>query len=219
MFKLLFPLICKNDTIKKINNLLSDFYGYFALSIGNKGGVMIIRLIVCILILGGLIIYRNNKLKTIKLEKKQGDSKVISLASYYKVSKGLLIFFAFDLIVEAVTSKVKNFPSVTWSELTVIFCFGMFIYSIKESVKSTIIIRKNDFILFANGEEKINFHDVKEINISNTANKYVYLITIFLKDGREYSIKGRDQYEMNKVVRLINEKIGYKSLKEELAKA
>jgi hypothetical protein len=68
-------------------------------------------------------------------------------------------------------------------------------------------------------EENINFHDVKEINISNTANKYVYLITIFLKDGREYSIKGRDQYEMNKVVRLINEKIGYKALKEELAKA
>ena len=137
---------------------------------------MIIRLIVCILILGGLIIYRNNKLKIINLEKKQGDSKVISLASYCKVSKGLLIFFAFDLIFEAVTSKVKNFPSVTWNELTVIFCFGMFIYVTKESVKSTIIIRKNDFILFINGEEKINFHDVKEINIINTANKYVYYI-------------------------------------------
>lgn len=40
---------------------------------------MVIRLIVCILILGGLIIYRNNKLKTIKLEKKKTDSKVISL--------------------------------------------------------------------------------------------------------------------------------------------
>ncbi|EHK2387797.1 hypothetical protein QTI69_09685 [Clostridium perfringens] len=180
---------------------------------------MSMRLIVCILILVGLISYRINKLKTIKLEKKQADSKVISLESYYKVSKGLLIFFIFDLIVEAVMSKGKNFSSVTGSELTIIFCFGMIIYATKESVKSTFIIRKNDFILFVNGEEKINFHDVKEINISNTANKYVYLITIFLKDGREYSIKGRDQYEMNKVVRLINEKIGYKSLKEELAKA
>lgn len=180
---------------------------------------MIIRLIVCILILGGLIIYRNNKLKTIKLEKKQGDSKVISLASYYKVSNVLLIFSAFDMVIGVMAREANNITSTIWRVLTIIFCFGMFIYVTKESIKSTIIIRKNDFILFANGEEKINFHDVKEINISNTANKYVYLITIFLKDGREYSIKGRDKYEMNKVVRLINEKIGYKALKEELAKA
>lgn len=214
---MLFPLICKNDTIKKINNLLSDFYGDFALSRGNKGGFMIIRLIVCILILGGLIIYRNNKLKTIKLEKKQGDSKVISLASYYKVSNVLLIFSAFDMVIGVMAREANNITSTIWRVLTIIFCFGMFIYVTKESIKSTFIIRKNDFILFANGEEKINFHDVKEINIINTANKYVYLITIFLKDGREYSIKGRDQYEMNKVVRLINEKIGYKALKEELA--
>lgn len=214
---MLFPLICKNDTIKKINNLLSDFYGDFALSRGNKGGFMIIRLIVCILILGGLIIYRNNKLKTIKLEKKQGDSKVISLASYYKVSNVLLIFSAFDMVIGVMAREANNITSTIWRVLTIIFSFGMFIYVTKESIKSTFIIRKNDFILFANGEEKINFHDVKEINIINTANKYVYLITIFLKDGREYSIKGRDQYEMNKVVRLINEKIGYKALKEELA--
>ncbi len=59
--------------------MLSDFYEEFAFSRGNKGGFMVIRLIVCILILGGLIIYRNNKLKTIKLEKKKTDSKVISL--------------------------------------------------------------------------------------------------------------------------------------------
>ena len=214
---MLFPLICKNDTIKKINNLLSDFYGDFALSRGNKGGFMIIRLIVCILILVGLIIYRNNKLKTIKLEKKQGDSKVISLASYYKVSNVLLIFSAFDMVIGVMAREANNITSTIWRVLTIIFCFGMFIYVTKESIKSTFIIRKNDFILFANGEEKINFHDVKEINIIITANKYVYLITIFLKDGREYSIKGRDQYEMNKVVRLINEKIGYKALKEELA--
>ena len=44
------------------------------------------------------------------------------------------------------------------------------------------------------------------------------MFTIFLKDGREYSIKGRDQYEMNKVVRLINEKIAYKALKEEVVR-
>lgn len=215
---MLFPLICKNDTIKKINNLLSDFYEEFAFSRGNKGGVMIIRLIVCILILGGLIIYRNNKLKTIKLEKKKTDSKVISLL-YDKLSNVLLIFSAFDLVIGVMAREANNITSTIWRVLTIIFCFGMFIYVTKESIKSTIIIRKNDFILFANGEENINFHDVKEINISNTANKYVYLITIFLKDGREYSIKGRDQYEMNKVVRLINEKIGYKALKEELAKA
>ena len=172
---------------------------------------MIIRLIVCILILGGLIIYRNNKLKTIKLEKKKTDSKVISLL-YDKLSNVLLIF-------SALAREANNITSTIWRVLTIIFCFVLVIYTTKESIKSTFIIRKNDFILFANGEEKINFHDVKEINISNTANKYVYLITIFLKDGREYSIKGRDQYEMNKVVRLINEKIGYKALKEELAKA
>ena len=59
---------------------------------------MIIRLIVCILILGGLIIYRNNKLKTINLEKKQGDSKVISLL-YDKLSNVLLIFSAFDMVI------------------------------------------------------------------------------------------------------------------------
>lgn len=59
---------------------------------------MVIRLIVCILILGGLIIYRNNKLKTIKLEKKKTDSKVISLL-YDKISNVLLIFFVFDLVV------------------------------------------------------------------------------------------------------------------------
>lgn len=218
MLKSLFPLICKNDTIKKMNNLLSCIYGDFAFSRGNKGGFMIIRLIVCILILGGLIIYRNNKLKTINLEKKQGDSKVISLFQD-KLSNVLLIFFAFDLVVGVMAREVNNITSTIWRVLTIIFCFGMFIYTIKESVKSTFIIRKNDFILFANGEENINFHDVKEINIINTANKYVYLITIFLNDGREYSIKGRDQYEMNKVVRLINEKIGYKALKEELAKA
>ena len=80
---MLFPLICKNDTIKKINNLLSDFYGDFALSRGNKGGFMVIRLIVCILILGGLIIYRNNKLKTIKLEKKKQIQKLLV---YYMIS-------------------------------------------------------------------------------------------------------------------------------------
>lgn len=182
---------------------------------------MIIRLIVCILILGGLIIYRNNKLKTIKLEKKKTDSKVISLL-YDKLSNVLLIFSAFDMVIGVMAREANNITSTIWRVLTIIFCFGMFIYVTKESIKSTFIIRKNDFILFVNGEEKINFHDVKEINIINiinTANKYVYLITIFLKDGREYSIKGRDQYEMNKVVRLINEKIGYKSLKEELAKA
>ena len=215
---MLFPLICKNDTIKKINNLLSDFYEEFAFSRGNKGGFMIIRLIVCILILGGLIIYRNNKLKTINLEKKQGDSKVISLL-HDKLSNLLLIFFAFDIVFGVMARQANNITSDIWRVLTIIFCFSMFIYTIKESVKSTIIIRKNDFILFINGKEEINFKDVKEINISNTANKYVYLITIFLKDGREYSIKGRDQYEMNKVVRLINEKIGYKALKEELSKA
>nr|WP_242944458.1 hypothetical protein [Clostridium perfringens] len=186
------------------------------MSRGNKGGFMVIRLIVCILILGGLIIYRNNKLKTIKLEKKKTDSKVISLL-YDKISNVLLIFFAFDLVVGVMAREANNLTSTIWRVLTIIFCFGMFIYATKESIKSTFIIIKNDFILFVNGEEKINFHDVKEINISNTANKYVYLITIFLNDGREYSIKGRDQYEMNKVVRLINEKIGYKALKEELA--
>ena len=179
---------------------------------------MIIRLIVCILILGGLITYRNNKLKTINLEKKQGDSKVISLL-YDKLSNVLLIFSAFDMVIGAMARDANNMTSNIWGVLTIIFCFGVFIYVTKESVKSTIIIRKNDFILFVNGEENINFHDVKEINISNTVNKYVYLITIFLNDGREYRIKGRDQYEMNKVVRLINEKIGYKALKEEVAKA
>ena len=142
---------------------------------------------------------------------------MISLASYYKVSNVLLIFSAFDMVIGVMAREANNITSTIWRVLTIIFCFGMFIYVTKESIKSTFIIRKNDFILFANGEEKINFHDVKEINIINTANKYVYLITIFLKDGREYSIKGRDQYEMNKVVRLINEKIGYKALKEELA--
>lgn len=179
---------------------------------------MIIRLIVCILILGDLIIYRNNKLKTINLEKKKTDSKVISLL-YDKLSNVLLIFFAFDMVIGAMARDANNMTSNIWGVLTIIFCFGVFIYVTKESVKSTIIIRKNDFILFVNGEENINFHDVKEINISNTVNKYVYLITIFLNDGREYRIKGRDQYEMNKVVRLINERIGYKALKEELAKA
>ncbi len=179
---------------------------------------MVIRLIVCILILGGLIIYRSKKLKTIKLEKKKTDSKVISLL-YDKISSILLIFFAFDLVVGVMARQTNNLTSTIWRVLTIIFCFVMVIYITKESIKSTIIIRKNDFILFTSGEEKVNFHDVKEINISNTANKYVYLITIFLNDGREYRIKGRDQYEMNKVVRLINEKIGYKTLKEELAKA
>ena len=37
------------------------------------------RLIVCILILVGLISYRINKLKTIKLEKKQADSNFMML--------------------------------------------------------------------------------------------------------------------------------------------
>ena len=123
------------------------------------------------------------------------------------------------MVIGAMARDANNMTSNIWGVLTIIFCFGVFIYVTKESVKSTIIIRKNDFILFVNGEENINFHDVKEINISNTVNKYVYLITIFLNDGREYRIKGRDQYEMNKVVRLINERIGYKALKEELAKA
>ncbi|EGS5729678.1 hypothetical protein I8540_002890, partial [Clostridium perfringens] len=102
---------------------------------------MIIRLIVCILILGGLIIYRNNKLKTIKLEKKQGDSKVISLASYYKVSNVLLIFSAFDMVIGVMAREANNITSTIWRVLTIIFCFGMFIYVTKESIKSTFIIR------------------------------------------------------------------------------
>lgn len=68
---------------------------------------MVIRLIVCILILGGLIIYRNNKLKTIKLEKKKTDSKVISLL-YDKISNVLLIFFAFDLVVGVMAREANN---------------------------------------------------------------------------------------------------------------
>ncbi|EGT3616289.1 hypothetical protein FHH43_08595 [Clostridium perfringens] len=179
---------------------------------------MIIRLILGVLILGGLIIYRSNKSKTIKLEKKKTDSKVISLL-YDKISNVLLMFFAFDLVVGVMARQANNITSTICRVLTIIFCLGMVIYTTKENIKSTIIIRKNDFILFVNGEEKINFEDIKEINISNTANKYVYLITIFLNDGKEYRVKGRDQYEMNKVIRLINEKIGYKALKEELAKA
>ncbi|MDU2665424.1 MAG: hypothetical protein E7C45_10790, partial [Clostridium perfringens] len=97
---------------------------------------MIIRLIVCILILGGLIIYRSNKLKTINLEKKQGDSKVISLL-YNKLSNVLLIFFAFDLLVGVMAREANNITSTIWRVLTIIFCFGMFIYVTKESIKST----------------------------------------------------------------------------------
>ncbi|MCX0368756.1 hypothetical protein LI062_15390, partial [Clostridium perfringens] len=71
---------------------------------------MIIRLIVCILILGGLIIYRNNKLKTIKLEKKKTDSKVISLL-YDKLSNVLLIFSAFDMVIGVMAREANNITS------------------------------------------------------------------------------------------------------------
>ncbi|ELC8442158.1 hypothetical protein QYB59_001179 [Clostridium perfringens] len=171
---------------------------------------MIIRLIVCILILGSLIIYRNNQLKTIKLEKKKTDSKVISLL-YDKLSNVLTIFLAFDLVVGVMARQANNITSIIWRLLTIVFCIAMVIYITKENIKSTIIIRKDDLILFVNGEEKLNFKDVKEININSTSNRYVYLITIFLNNGEEYRIKGRDQYEMNKVVRLIKEKLITKS--------
>ena len=77
---------------------------------------MIIRLIVCILILGGLIIYRNNKLKTIKLEKKKTDSKVISLL-YDKLSNVLLIFFAFDMVIGVMAREANNITSTIWKVL------------------------------------------------------------------------------------------------------
>lgn len=179
---------------------------------------MIGRLIVCILILGGLIIYRNNQLKAIKLEKKKTDSKVISLL-YDKLSNVLIIFFAFDLVIGVMAREPDNLTSIIWRLLTIIFCVGMVIHTTKENIKSTIIVRKNDFVLFVNGEKTLNFKDVKEISINNTANRYVYLITIFLNNGEEYKIKGRDQYEMNKVIRLINEKTSYQVWgKEELVK-
>lgn len=78
---------------------------------------MVIRLIVCILILGGLIIYRNNKLKTIKLEKKKTDSKVISLL-YDKLSNVLLIFSAFDMVIGVMAREVNNITSTIWRVLT-----------------------------------------------------------------------------------------------------
>ena len=99
---------------------------------------MVIRLIVCILILGGLIIYRNNKLKTIKLEKKKTDSKVISLL-YDKISNVLLIFFAFDLVVGVMVRQANNLTSTIWRVLTIIFVLEC-LYMLQRKVLKVLLL-------------------------------------------------------------------------------
>ncbi len=99
---------------------------------------MIIRLIVCILILGGLIIYRSNKLKTINLEKKQGDSKVISLFQD-KLSNVLLIFFAFDLLVGVMAREANNITSTIWRVLTIIFVLEC-LYMLQRKVLKVLLL-------------------------------------------------------------------------------
>ena len=67
------------------------------------------------------------------------------------------------MVIGVMAREANNITSTIWRVLTIIFCFVMVIYTTKESVKSTIIIRKNDFILFINGEEKINFMMLKKL--------------------------------------------------------
>lgn len=166
-----------------------------------------IRSITFILILGILIIYRSLKLKTLNREKQKKDSKIFYLSSYNKLNKLLVIFFTLEIIIECITMNLESFSSIVWGELIVIFCFVMIIYTTKESLKATVILRQEDMYVFLKEEENIRFKDIKTVTINNTANKYVYLITLFLKDGREYRLKGRDKYEMNRLVKIISDNI------------
>ena len=166
-----------------------------------------IRSITFILILGILIIYRSLKLKTLNREKQKKDSKIFYLSSYNKLNKLLVIFFTLEIIIECITMNLESFSSIVWGELIVIFCFVMIIYTTKESLKATVILRQEDMYVFLKEEENIRFKDIKTVTINNTANKYVYLITLFLKDGREYRLKGRDKYEMNRLVKIVSDNI------------
>ena len=166
-----------------------------------------IRSITFILILGILIIYRSLKLKTLNREKQKKDSKIFYLSSYNKLNKLLVIFFTLEIIIECITMNLESFSSIVWGELIVIFCFVMIIYTTKESLKATVILRQEDMYVFLKEEKNIRFKDIKTVTINNTANKYVYLITLFLKDGREYRLKGRDKYEMNRLVKIISDNI------------
>lgn len=46
------------------------------------------------------------------------------------------------MVIGVMAREANNITSTIWRVLTIIFCFGMFIYVTKESIKSTFIIRK-----------------------------------------------------------------------------
>lgn len=167
---------------------------------------MLLKTIFVILIIGLLVIYRNNAFKTINFEKKNSESKVISLG-YDKLSNLMMVFLCFDLIISVMYSEGETMAKNIISLGILIFTIGMVIYCTKIKVKNTVIIRKDDLILFINDEEEVGFDKINNVIIEVTENPYVYLITFSLIDGKEYKITGRDQYEMNKTIRLINEKI------------
>lgn len=167
---------------------------------------VILRVIFAVLIIGGLVIYRKNAFKVINFEKKNSESKVISLG-YDKLSNLIMVFLCFDLLTSVMSSQGYTLAKNILRLGTLIFTVGMIIYCTKIKVKNTVIIRKDDLILFINGEEEVGFDKVNDVSIEVTENPYVYLITLSLIDGKEYKITGRDQYEMNKTIRLINEKI------------
>lgn len=167
---------------------------------------MLLKTIFVILIIGLLVIYRNNAFKTINFEKKNSESKVISLG-YDKLSNLMMVFLCFDLIISVMYSEGETMAKNIISLGILIFTIGMVIYCTKIKVKNTVIIRKDDLILFINDEEEVGFDKINNVIIEVTENPYVYLITLSLIDGKEYKITGRDQYEMNKTIRLINEKI------------
>ncbi len=174
---------------------------------------LILRLVFSILITVGLILYRKHVLKTINLEKKNSESSVFCLG-YDKLSNLMLICLAFDLIVGIMANPERGIAKNIVSLGTIFLLVLVIIYSTKTKIKNTVIIRNKDLILFTSTEKRISFDEISDVSIEVAENPYVYLITLTLKNGQDYKISGRDQYEMNKTVGLIKKNIGKEVLKE-----